>query len=157
MDLLEPKEITVTDGNGKSRTFILSKFPAVQGLEINALYPTSLVMSSIAPKFADYSISQDLMFKIMNYVAVDIKGTPLRLSTMALINNHAGDWETLVKLLWAEVEYNNSFFRDGTISSFFEDVMRKVFQKITEISTQSSERLSQKNSPLSTNSEQPTA
>lgn len=147
MDLIRPKEITVTDGDGADHTVIISKFPAVQGLEIKSCYPASMIMSSILPKYSDYKITQDLMMKIMGYVAFKTETNPIRLTTIELVNNHAGDWEALVKIIWAIMEYNNSFFRNGTISSFFADIVRIVQAKILEISTQSSAQSSQTEKP----------
>ncbi|OWK42468.1 hypothetical protein [Fimbriiglobus ruber] len=57
----------------------------------------------------------------------------------------------MAKLLLAEVQYNNSFFRNGTISDFFADIMRTSLAKIQEILTPSSPPSSTPNSPPSTN------
>ena len=147
LPLIKPKEITVFDGDGDEKKYTISKFPAVQGLEINALYPTSLIMSSI-PKIGDYKIPEELMFKILHYVTIDIPGTdPVRLDSQTMINNHVSDWEALIRIIWAIMEYNNSFFRNGTILNFFGDIVQKVLQRISEISIQSSEQFSKQNKP----------
>src|SRR6202021_1134453 len=106
--LRDPKEITVRDGKGKERTFILHQMSAWDGLEIMTRMPPNLAMLAV-PKIGDWPTVQDLVLKIMKYVAVDINGKPLPLSTQALIENHTGDWECLKNLLIAEVQYNNSF------------------------------------------------
>lgn len=149
--MLKPKEITVTDGDGGSHNLIISKFPAVDGLEINVMYPTSLAVSAI-PKLGDYRIPNELMLKIMKYVAVKIGDQVIPLETAALVNSHTGDWEGLVKTILAIMEYNNSFFRNGTASSFFAGVVQKYQAKIIEILTQSSAASSPPASPPSTNS-----
>ncbi len=126
MELLEPKTVTI-DG----REFILSKFPAVAGREIIAKYPLSSV-----PKLGDYAVNEETMLKLMNYVAVGIDPVrPLRLSTVALVNNHTGGWETLAKIEIAMLEYNCSFFRDGRISTLLEDIAQKVPAWISKILT----------------------
>lgn len=138
MALIEPTEITLTDGSKKERKFILSKMPAFEGMEIMARYPTSLAMGVI-PKIGDWQVVREMQLMIMKYVAVDIgNGIQQPLLTQALIDNHTGDWECLAKLLKAEVAYNNSFFRDGTISSFLNEAFQIAVAKISEILTQSS-------------------
>lgn len=156
MDLIKPKTITVKDGDGNDCTLTISKFPAMQGLKINALYPTNMVMSSLFPKFTDWKISEELILEIFSFIAVDIGGRSQPLVTMALINNHVGDWEAMARVIWAIMEYNNSFFRNGTISDFFADIALKIQAKISEILTQSSAPSSQPIKQPSTSSEQST-
>lgn len=146
----DPKEITVTDGNEKERIFTLTKMPAFEGFEIMARYPASLVSSTI-PKIADWQLVNELQLKIMKYVYVSINGRPVPLSTRDLIDNHTGDWECLAKLIAAEVEYNNSFFRKGIVSNFFAEVAQTMIRKITETLRQSSESSSPTAKPPSTN------
>ncbi|MHC5541181.1 hypothetical protein ACYOEI_23410 [Singulisphaera rosea] len=150
MELRDPKEILLTDGEAKERKFFLSKMPAIEGLEIMARYPTSLASSAI-PKIGDWGVVQDLQDKILKYVAVEINGKLMPLSTRALVDNHVGDWECLAKLLKAEVEYNNSFFRNGTISGFLGDVFQTYIRKISEMLTASSGPSSPMEKPRSTN------
>jgi hypothetical protein len=149
MDLLDPKAITLTDGEGRERPFLLSKMPAFEGLEIMARYPTSLAMTAV-PRLGDWAVVQDLQLKILKYVAVEINGKPMRLTTQALIDNHVGDWECLARLLLEEVRYNNSFFRNGTISDFFAEVMRTSLAKIQETLLRSSPPSSATDLPPST-------
>ena len=151
-DLINPTPLSLTDMDGRERSFILSKFPAVQGREIIAKYPTSAL-----PKLGDYNVSEEIMLKLMSYVAVDLGGRQERLVTKELVNNHCSDWETLAKLEMAMMEYNCSFFRNGTLSTFLGDVVQKILAKISEISTLSSGQSSQTVKQPSTNSEQSTA
>lgn len=156
MPLLKPKEITVVDGDGISHNVIISRFPAVDGLEINLMYPTSLAVSAI-PKIGDYKISKELMYRIMKYVAVKLNDDNIiELSTPQLIDNHMGDWEALVKTILAIMSYNNSFFRDGTAVDFLAGIVQKYKQSIIETLTASLAQSSPQDSPLSTNSEQST-
>lgn len=146
----DPKEITVTDGDEKERTFTLTKMPAFEGFEIMARYPASLAASTI-PKIADWPLVNELQLKILKYVYVSINGRPVPLSTQALIDNHTGDWECMAKLIAAEVEYNNSFFRKGIVSGFFAEVAEKMIRKISETLTNSSESSSPTTKQNSTN------
>lgn len=127
MELLEPKTISVVDGGGKSHNFIISKFPAVQGREIIAKYPTSAL-----PKLGDYSVSEEVMLKLMAFVAVDINGITQRLDTRALVDSRVSDWECLARIEVAMMEYNCSFFRNGRISDFLSDFALKSLPKILE-------------------------
>lgn len=109
MDLIQPKDITIADEEGKERTFTLSKFPAVQGREIDFKYKLAH-----AAETRNYDVSEEVMLKLMSYVAVN-NGT-LRLTTMALVNNHCGNPETLDKLELEMLRYNFRFFRNATLS-----------------------------------------
>ncbi|HZZ80036.1 MAG TPA: hypothetical protein VFE62_16100 [Gemmataceae bacterium] len=151
MNLIEPKEISITDGEGKERKFHVSKMPAWDGLEIMARYPTSLLTATAVPKLAEWEMIKDLQFRIMKYVAVEINGQLQPLATQALIDNHTGDWECLARLIAEEVKYNNRFFRDGTISNFFAEAFRIALAKITETLTQSSAPSSPTRKPVSMN------
>lgn len=127
MELIEPKNITVADSSGKDRNFIISKFPAVQGREIIAKYPTSAL-----PKIGDYAVSEEIMLKLMAFVAVDANGVVQRLDSRALVDSHTGDWECLARIEIAMMEYNCSFFRNGRISDFLSDFALKSLPKILE-------------------------
>ncbi len=106
--LLEPKQIEI-----EGKQFIISKFPAIAGRKIITQYPLSGL-----PKIGEYGVNEEIMFKLMGYVGVLIKGqeTPLLLSTEALIDNHVGNWEILAKIEMAMLEYNCSFFLNGKVS-----------------------------------------
>jgi hypothetical protein len=123
MDLLEPKSVTIDD-----KEFLLSKFPAVAGREIVAKYPVAML-----PKLGDYQVSEEIMLKLMNYVAVEKGDATIRLSTVALVNNHTGSWETLAKVEIAMMEYNCTFFQKGRVSTFLEDSAQKVPAWISKI------------------------
>jgi hypothetical protein len=133
-ELLEQKEVLI-DG----RAFILSKFPAVAGREIIASYPLTAI-----PKIAEYKTNESIMLKLMCYVGVRTGDNILRLSSQALVDNHVGNWETLVKVEAAMLEYNCSFFLSGRVSTFLSDAARNMPQWILKILTGLSEQLSQK-------------
>lgn len=136
MMLLEPKELEL-DG----KTFILSKFPAVAGREIITQYvPTAM------PKAGDYQSNETIMLKLMAYVAVrdPASGVETRLQTRALVDNHVGSWETLMRLEVAMMEYNCSFFADGRASAFFEGIAQKAPQFLQQTLTPLLQQLWQK-------------
>lgn len=147
MDLIKPKEVTITNGDGEVKTFIISKFPAVESREI--FFKT--VMSNL-PKLGEYGVSEEIMLKAMHYVAV-IKsdGKQERLVTKALVNNHVQDFESLTQLEGELGEYNYRFLRDGKILTFFEQVVQIFTKKISEILMGSSELSSTAEKPPSTN------
>lgn len=126
MALLEPKEFEVATLKGDMRTYVLSKFPAIAGREIVAGYPLTAV-----PKLAEYKQNEEIMRKLMSYVAVDVGGNMLQLTTEALINNHVPDYETLVKIEFEMMRYNTSFFGKGEISTFFGGIAKKVLASIS--------------------------
>lgn len=131
--MIEPKEFEV---NGK--TFILSKFPAVQGREIVAKYPLSAM-----PKLGDYAVNEETMLKLMSFVGVPREsGEPLALTTRGLVDNHCKDWETLAKIEMAMMEYNCSFFGNGKGSTFLEAIAAKaqafLSRTLMDLSAQSS-------------------
>ena len=124
--LLEQKDIEI-DG----KIFIISKFPAVAGREIVANYSLSAI-----PKLGDYKVNEDMMRKLMCYVAIpNASGVPLKMTTVALIDNHVGGWETLAKIEMAMMEYNCSFFQQGKISTFLDSLAEKLPSLITKILT----------------------
>lgn len=136
--MIEPKEIEI-----EGKTFILSKFPAIQGREIIAKYPISAM-----PKLGDYAVNEETMLKLMCFVAVPREGgEPLRLTTRALVDNHCSSWEVLAKVEIAMMEYNCSFFGNGKGSTFLETITRKAQQLITktlmDLSAQSSRKAKQ--------------
>ena len=150
-DLLDPSELILEDDKGVPHKYVLSKFPAVQGREIIAKYPTSAL-----PKIGDYAVSEDVMLKLMCFVAAESNGTLVRLTTRALVDNHVPTWEILAKIEMAMMEKNCSFFRRGTLSASLADVAQKSLQKISEMLTALSAQSSPPASPPTTNSEPPT-
>tara|TARA_R110000851_G_scaffold100026_6_gene215470 strand:- start:2642 stop:3094 length:453 start_codon:yes stop_codon:yes gene_type:complete len=149
--MLEPKEITVKDGNDIEREFIISKFPAIAGREIVAKYPLSGL-----PKLGDYSVNEETMLKLMKFVAVKTDAGELQLTTNALVDNHVPDWETLGRLEVAMMEYNCSFFRSGKISSFFDSIKATALQLTSKTLTDSLGQLLQTAKQASENSKKTT-
>jgi hypothetical protein len=126
--MIEPKEYEL---NGKN--YLLSKFPAVAGREIICKYPLSGI-----PKLGDYGVNEETMLKLMSYVAVVLPGdVQLRLTTRALVDNHVGSWENLMRIEGAMLEYNCSFFQDGRVSDFLVGFAQKVPALISKMLTDS--------------------
>lgn len=112
--MIEPKELPVLCQSGLTKTFIISKFPATVGREIITQYPITG-----APKVGDYRLNEELMLRMMTFVEVVLPdGKTLALTTRALVDNHCPDWEVLVKIEAAMMEYNCSFFANGGLSNF---------------------------------------
>lgn len=121
MELLEPKSVEIECMDGTFKTFILSKFPAIEGRELITQYPTTA-----APKVGDYKTNEELMLKLMCYVGIQRdEDTALTLRTRALVNSHVPDFECLMRLEWAMMEYNCSFFGKGKLSGILEGLGHK--------------------------------
>jgi len=149
--LIQPKPYDVTLPDGTTKTFILSKFPAVAGREIVTQYPLSAM-----PKVGDYQVNESVMLKLMAFVAVEAGDVTIPLSTKTLVNNHVPDWETLAKLEIAMMEYNCSFFGNGRASTFFELFAQKTKSFLLQMSTDLSAQSSQAARQASPNSKQRT-
>lgn len=139
-DLIKPKEVQIKDVDGVEKTFIISRLPATVGREILAKYPVANI-----PKLGEYQASAEAMQLMMAHVAVPMNdGTPLRLSTKALVDNHVTDGEQLLRLEFAMLEYNTSFFGQGGPSGFFEGLIKKylplIIKTLTDSLQQSSAR-----------------
>lgn len=136
--MIQPKEIAIKTQDGTEKTFILSKFPATVGREIFCKYPLSGL-----PKIGEYSVNEETMVKCLSYAqAITPGGVPLALSTKALIDNHVPDWETLVKLEYAMLEYNGSFFVNGKAFGFLDTLAKSLNELITKTLTISSAKSS---------------
>lgn len=132
--MLEPKAVAVKTQAGVEKPFIISKFDCITGREIVASYPLSAL-----PKVGDYKVNEQVMLKLMAFVAVDMGGGSfVRLSTPELVRNHVPDWETLARLEMLTLEYNVSFFGRAEISTFLSDLIPKAQAWITKILTDSS-------------------
>jgi hypothetical protein len=134
--LIEPQETTI-DG----KIYILSKFPAVEGMEIMLQTPMSVL-----PKLGSYPITQEMFLKVMCYVGVPRESgkEPLRLSSKDLVNNHVKGPESWLKILKEMAEYNFSFFQNGRALSFLEGLIQTLPQSSSGTLTESLGQLSQK-------------
>lgn len=141
MNLLNPKPQDIECRDGTSKVFILSHFPAVQGREIVTQYPLTAI-----PKVSEYSANEATMLKMMAFVGVphptDPTAPPTLLTTKELVNNHVPDFEALMRLEAAMLEYNCSFFGNGKVSTFFESIAAKAQALISKTLTDLSQRSS---------------
>lgn len=146
--MLHPKPLELRTAAGVEKTFILHKLPATVGREIVAKYPVANL-----PKLGDYGVSEATMLKLVGYVGVQIddRDGPLMLTTRALVDNHAEDWETLARLEWAMLEYNCSFFANGVRSASLEGLLEKAKPWLSQMLTALSEQSSQADKPPSEN------
>jgi hypothetical protein len=140
MNLIDLKDVVI-----EGRAFVLSKIPAIPAREIVSVY-----LSSSLPKIGNYQINEEIMYKLMKYVGVRLNETVIPLITPDLINNHTGDWETLMKVEWAMVEYNSRFLQNGRVSTFLNDTAQNIPRWIIKILTVLSAQSSQMEKPPST-------
>ena len=142
-NLIQPKEVSFKYNDGEKdieKKYFISKFPAIAGREIVAKYPLSNL-----PKLGDYDISVEAMLKLMSYVtAVTTDGSEVALTTQSLIDNHIPDWEVLIKLEAAMLEYNCSFFGNGKALLSLETLKKQAVKLISKTWTEWSAQSSQK-------------
>ena len=136
--LREVKELSLTSNDGVECNYLISKFKAIAGREIVTNYPTTAM-----PKVGEYKANEAIMLKLMQHVAVVSNGTTLVLENRELVDNHIPEWEILAKIEMSMLEYNCSFFQNGKISGFFDNIKATALQLITKISTDSSDQLLQ--------------
>lgn len=147
MDLLKPKELKVFDLDGVERIYTISRADCITGRELYAKY-----LLSNLPKLGEYEVSEQTMLKLMQFVAVETSpGIMQRLTSAALIKNHVPDWETLQRIEMEMLNYNSSFFQQGRISTFLENLFQMSLRKLTEMLTSSSAPSSQAEKQPSTN------
>lgn len=127
--MIKTKEVAVKNQDGVEKTFILARLPCVPMREVMAKYPVSNI-----PKLGEYQASKEVMLLLMSFVAVRVEGRdePLRLSNADLVNNHVDDGEQLLRLEFAMLDYNTSFFGQGGGSSFFEGLIQKHLPSIIQ-------------------------
>lgn len=135
--LLHPRPVEIELQDGTKKAFVLHKFPATVGREVVSQYPLSAI-----PKLGDYKVNEAMMLKLMSYVGVPVGSNPepLMLSSLDLVNNHVPDFEALMRLEAAMLEYNCSFFANGKVSSFLEVIAVKAQALITKTLTDLSQR-----------------
>ena len=130
--LLNPKEIKITTRKGDVRVYLISEIPATYSREIVSQWTANAL-----PKMGDYAVNEAMMFKIMSYVAVPMKGTPLRLTTPDLVNNHVPDLKTLETLEMEMAKYNWDFFWGEELSDLKARIIRIFSLWLTQILTAS--------------------
>lgn len=109
--LIKPKNISIIDIDGKSREFILHRVPPLIGRRI----ALQIVQSLLPKKFGgQYSLSEELSSLLLSYVSIKIGSLEdVPLDSELLIDNHVGDFQTLLKLEYAMIKYNTHFDLDA--------------------------------------------
>jgi len=148
-DLIKPRTVLVKNRDGIEKPFTISRLPATVAREVIAKYPLSNM-----PKLGDYAISEEVMKKLMSYVAVDLGGREQRLTTQALIDNHVDDGIQLMKLEVEMIEENTGFFGLGGQRGFLDCLLEKFLLSITPMLTPLLDQLSAPASPDLPNSKQ---
>ncbi|WP_238920931.1 hypothetical protein [Achromobacter xylosoxidans] len=146
-DLIKPRVVMVKNRDGVEKAFTISRLPATAAREVIAKYPLSNI-----PKLGDYQTSEEVMKKLMSYVAVDLDGREQRLTTAALIDNHVDDGIQLMRLEIEMIEENTGFFGLGGQRGFLDCLLEKFLHSITPMLTPLLEQLSALGSPDSSNS-----
>ncbi len=138
--LIEPKDIEiVSEQSGDTKSFVISKVPAIPMYKIVAKLPTTAI-----PKIGDFDEHEQTYMKLLSYAAVRNGENLLPLKTEQLINAHTGDWEVMGKLIAAMLENNVSFFANGKTSTFLAESITQVIALITKTLTDSLAQSSQK-------------
>lgn len=148
-DLIKPRVVMIKNRDGVEKAFTISRLPATVAREVIAKYPLSNI-----PKLGDYQTSEEVMKKLMCYVAVDLDGREQRLTTAALIDNHVDDGIQLMKLEIEMIEENTGFFGLGGQRGFLDCLLEKSLLSITPMLTPLLDQLSAQASPDSSSSKQ---
>ncbi|AVG38540.1 hypothetical protein [Achromobacter insolitus] len=146
-DLIKPRVVMVKNRDGVEKAFTISRLPATVAREVIAKYPLSNI-----PKLGDYQTSEEVMKKLMAYVAVDLDGREQRLTTAALIDNHVDDGIQLMKLEIEMIEENTGFFGLGGQRGFLDCLLEKCLHSIMPMLTPLLDQLSVQASPDSSSS-----
>jgi len=133
MDLIKPKEIELTDIDGETHKFNISRFNALDGYELVSNFPKT--MFNKGESFAQH---REVIVKILAHCEkIDKEGNKIRLKTEGLINNHIPDFELLLKLLKEMGEYNTNFLQLFKKSNFIDQLKAKLPSIAQKILTQS--------------------
>ena len=147
IDLIEPKEITITTQNGVEKVFVLSKIPYMSGgREI-----CSQFIPSALPKVGEYALNEALSLKMMGFIAAKSQDTLIRLQTRELVNNHVPDFQTGLRLEKEMLEYNFGFFDQAKVQKFLTEVGAKARELIMPTLIQFVQSSLKKDAPPSTN------
>lgn len=146
-DLIKPRVVMIKNRDGVEKAFTISRLPATVAREVIAKYPLSNI-----PKLGDYATSEEVMKKLMSYVAVDLNGREQRLNTQALIDNHVDDGIQLMKLEVEMIDENTGFFGLGGQRGFLDCLLEKLLLSITPMLTPLLDQLSAPASPDSPSS-----
>jgi hypothetical protein len=136
--VIQPKTVEIPCQDGSTRSYVISKFPAIEGREIVTQYVATAIQ-----KADGYKANEDLMLKAMCYVsALNSEGQEIKLTTRALVNNHVPDFEALMRLEAALLDYNTNFMHRAKSFISSSDIEGKamawISRMLTHLSAQSS-------------------
>ena len=106
----KPKEITLKDMDGEEHKYILSRMPAIPGLEVATKFIPGILN---AKDPGQYDIVQGAVYTMLEYVFVQTNNIKIPLKTRGLIDNHCADGEILGALIREQALYNSSFLAAG--------------------------------------------
>lgn len=141
-NLLEPKLVEL---NGCK--FIISKMPCTVAQEVIVKLPAGFI-----PVINNFAQSQDMAFKMLSYcerVYDDKANVPL--ISKELIDNHVPDFNTLIKLETACINYNYDFFENGKVWDFLTKGLCLAESRVSRILTDLLDKLLQAEKQHSTN------
>lgn len=142
-NLLEPKLIEI---NGYK--FIISKMPCTVAQEVIVKLPSGLL-----PIINNFSQSEEMAFKMLSYCerVYEDGRSNAPLISKDIINNHVPDFNTLVQLESACINYNFDFFANGKAWNFLTKGLCLAESKLSGILTDLLDKLLQAEKQHSTN------
>ena len=146
--MLQPTTVPIPCQDGTERDYVISKFPAVAGREIVTQY-----LATAIQKAEGYKANEELMLKAMCYVsAISPEGREIPLTTRALVDNHVPDFEALMRLEAALLDYNTNFMQRAKSFISSSDIEGKATAWISRMLTGLSAQSSVQGKPVSANS-----
>lgn len=120
-ELIKPIEIEVLNQDSVSKTFAISRLPAIVGREVIAKY-----VSGNTPKIGEYDISEEAMLLLFQYIEHD----GIRLVNKDLINNHVDDATQLITLEFRMLQYNSSLLGGAGNKNILDVLMDKLMTRL---------------------------
>lgn len=155
MDLIKPKEITLTSqvgGESIGKTFNLGRYPSTEGMYLFGL-AIEVLGSAAKPGSSDIVPAkklQEFAIEICKYVEAEMpSGEFIRLDKKFLIDSHVPDYEMLFRLVREIHDYNSFFFNSGRLLKTSLSLMDQAKLLVTKTLTQFSASSSQKRQPRS--------
>lgn len=149
-DLIKPRTVSIEDKDGVAKEFVISRLPATVAREVVAKYPTSAL-----PKIGDYQTSEETMLLMMRYVAVEVDGQLMRLTTKGLVDNHVNDVVQLLRLEFEMLEENTNFFGRAGKRGFLDSLLQKLLSSVMPMLTPLLAQLSAQDSQPTQSSKHP--
>lgn len=134
-NLLQPKLIEI---NGYK--FIISKMPCTVAQEVIVKLPAGFL-----PMINNFAQSQEMAFKMLSYCerVYEDGRSNAPLISKEIIDNHVPDFDTLIKLETACINYNFDFFENGKAWNFLNKGLCLAESKLSGILTDLLDKLLQ--------------